>query len=78
MHAIKDMMASLPQFQEEKEIYALHLNMAQECMAFFEKKKLMDVGLVEQTLATGYNENNQLPKNIADTVVRLLDDPALG
>ncbi len=32
LNAIKDMLAGLPQFQELKEAYSLHLSMAQECM----------------------------------------------
>lgn len=46
--AIKDMLAGLPQFQEMKEAYALHLSMAQESMNRFQKFKLPDVASVEQ------------------------------
>ncbi|KAI5801708.1 Sec1 family protein [Peziza echinospora] len=78
LNAIKDMLANLPQFQEMKEAYSLHLSMAQECMSLFEKKKLPDTASVEQTLATGLNENYQAPRNVADQLVRLLDDSAIG
>lgn len=46
--AIKDMMAGLPQFQETKEAYALHLGMAQESMNRFQKFKLADMSSIEQ------------------------------
>ncbi|CAG8974407.1 hypothetical protein HYALB_00010047 [Hymenoscyphus albidus] len=78
LNAIKDMLAGLPQFQELKEAYSLHLSMAQECMNIFEKHKLPDLALVEQTLATGLDEDFRKPKNMADQVVRILDDPSVG
>lgn len=74
LNAIKDMLAGLPQFQELKEAYSLHLTMAQECMNIFQQHKLPDVASVEQTLATGLDEDYKKPKNIAEEVVRLLDD----
>lgn len=48
LNAIKDMIANLPQFQEMKEAYALHLTMAQECMNLFEKRRLTDTASMEQ------------------------------
>ena len=78
LNAIKDMLAGLPQFQELKEAYSLHLTMAQECMNIFQHHKLPDVASVEQTLATGLDENFRKPKNLADQVVRLLDDENIG
>jgi len=77
LNAIKDMLAGLPQFQEMKEIYSLHLTMAQECMNAFQHRKLPDVASAEQTLATGLDEDYRKPKNVLDQVVRLLDDEAI-
>ena len=48
LNAIKDMIAGLPQFQEMKEAYSLHLTMAQKCMEIFQKHKLPDLASVEQ------------------------------
>lgn len=48
LNAIKDMLAGLPQFQEMKQAYSLHLSMAQECMNIFEQRKLADLASVEQ------------------------------
>ena len=48
LYAIRDMMATLPQYQGQKDMYSLHLTMAQECMARFETMKLPDVALLEQ------------------------------
>ncbi|KAH7016915.1 Sec1-like protein [Ilyonectria destructans] len=77
LNAIRDMLAGLPQFQEMKEAYSLHLTMAQECMNIFQKHKLPDVASVEQTLASGLDEDFRKPKNVLDSVVRLLDDESV-
>lgn len=42
------MLAGLSDFQEGKNAYSLHLNMAQECMKFFQERKLLEVSSVEQ------------------------------
>lgn len=42
------MLAGLPQFQEGKEAYSLHLNMAQECVDIFKSHQLLDISSVEQ------------------------------
>lgn len=78
LNAIKDMLAGLPQFQELKEAYSLHLSMAQECMNIFQHRKLPDVASVEQSLATRLDEYYKKPKNLADQVVRLLDDESIS
>lgn len=78
LYAIRDMMATLPQYQGQKDMYSLHLTMAQECMAYFEKKRLPEVALLEQSLSTGFDETGRTPRNAAEALVRLLDDPALN
>ena len=45
---LKDMLANLPQFQTQREQFSLHLDMAQEAMSRFEKKKLSLAAHVEQ------------------------------
>ncbi|EMD95439.1 hypothetical protein COCC4DRAFT_182788 [Bipolaris maydis ATCC 48331] len=74
LNAIKDMIAGLPQFQEMKEAYSLHLTMAQKCMEIFQKHKLPDLASVEQCLATGLDEDYRKPKNMTDQIVRTLDE----
>ena len=77
LNAIKDMIAGLPQFQEMKESYTLHLGMAEKCMDIFQKHKLPDLASIEQCLATGLDEDYRKAKNMADQVVRTLDDEAV-
>ncbi|KAK3677956.1 syntaxin binding protein 1 [Recurvomyces mirabilis] len=74
LNAIKDMLAGLPQFQSQKEAYALHLGMAQESMNMFQKRKLGDLAAIEQVLATGIDQDGQKPKALADQVIRMLDE----
>jgi syntaxin-binding protein 1 len=77
LNQIKDMMAGLSQYQEGKEAYALHLNMAQDAMAIFQKHKLPDLASIEQSLATGLDEDYKKPRNLADQVVRMLDEESI-
>ncbi|KAJ4301447.1 syntaxin binding protein 1 [Kalmusia sp. IMI 367209] len=77
LNAIKDMMAGLPQFQQTKEAYSLNISMAQECMNIFQKQKLPDLASVEQCLATGLDEEFKKAKNMADQVIRTLDEDAV-
>lgn len=60
LSAIKDMMAGLPQFQEMKESYSLHLTMAQEAMNQFQTRKLPDLASVEQVRHLTGNERTKL------------------
>jgi len=47
---MRDMLATLPQFQEMRDQFSLHLNLAEKCMEIFEEKKLLEVGLLEQVI----------------------------
>ena len=47
-------------------------------MNIFQQHKLPDIASVEQTLATGLDEDFRKPKNLADQLVRLLDDENIG
>ena len=48
VNTIKDMLVGLSGFQEGKEGFALHLEMAEKCVKIFQDRKLLDVGSVEQ------------------------------
>ncbi|KAG0131911.1 hypothetical protein HOY82DRAFT_644362 [Tuber indicum] len=62
-------MFSLPQHQGQKDIYSLHLAMAQECTGIFKKKTLPDMALVEQALRTGFDENRYPIKDLSESLV---------
>uniref|UniRef100_A0A060TGB8 ARAD1D22308p n=1 Tax=Blastobotrys adeninivorans TaxID=409370 RepID=A0A060TGB8_BLAAD len=71
---LQDMIAALPMFAEMKERFALHLQMANECMELFQKKDLNAVADVEQTLATGVAADGRKAKGITDEMIELLAD----
>ncbi|PFH51850.1 hypothetical protein AMATHDRAFT_84920 [Amanita thiersii Skay4041] len=73
LNDMKEMLASLPQYQEQREKFSLHLNMAQECMGIFERDKLSLVGNVEQCCATGLTPEGKTPKSLVEEMVPLLD-----
>ncbi|KAF9269115.1 Sec1-like snare protein [Marasmius fiardii PR-910] len=73
LNDMKDMLASLPQYQEQRENFSLHLNMAQECMDKFEKEKLPLIANVEQNCATGATADGKSPKHLVEEMVPLLD-----
>ena len=75
---LKDMLASLPQFQTQREQFSLHIDMAQECMGLFEKHKLNLAANVEQCCATGYTPDGKTPKTIVEEMVPLLDERAVS
>jgi syntaxin-binding protein 1 len=45
---LKDMMAGMHQYQQEKDLYTLHLNMATDCIKAFNQHKLADLAVLEQ------------------------------
>ncbi|CAL1714155.1 unnamed protein product [Somion occarium] len=73
LNDMKDMLANLPQYQEQREKFSLHLNMAQECMDTFERDRLTDVATVEQNCATGLTPEGKTPKTLVEQMVPLLD-----
>jgi syntaxin-binding protein 1 len=73
LNDMKDMLASLPQYQEQREKFSLHLSMAQECMDIFERDKLPVVATVEQNCSTGVTSEGKTPKTLVEEMVPLLD-----
>ncbi|KAF5315993.1 hypothetical protein D9758_015075 [Tetrapyrgos nigripes] len=73
LNDMKEMLANLPQYQEQREKFSLHLNMAQECMGIFERDKLPLVANVEQNCATGVTAEGKSPKHLVEEMVPLLD-----
>ncbi|KAI0339658.1 Sec1-like protein [Trametopsis cervina] len=73
LDAMKDLLANLPQYQEQREKFSLHLNMAEGCMNIFDAKKLANVAMVEQNCATGLTASGSTPKTLVEEMVPLLD-----
>ncbi|KAJ5894228.1 hypothetical protein N7495_005919 [Penicillium taxi] len=77
VNTIKDMLGGLTEFTEGKDAYTLHLSMAEECMKYFQARKLIEVSSIEQSFATGLDENYKKAKNLAAQLVQLLDDDSV-
>ncbi|RIB13678.1 Sec1-like protein [Gigaspora rosea] len=73
LNDMKKMLATLPQFQDMKDKYSVHLNIAQECMNVFENERLPDIATIEQNCATGYTPDGRHPKTLVEDMVPLLD-----
>ncbi|CAG8485741.1 1510_t:CDS:10 [Paraglomus occultum] len=71
LNDMKRMLANLPQFQNMKEKFSVHLGMAQESMSLFDKQKLASIANIEQA-------NGHHPKAIVEDMVPLLDDPVVS
>lgn len=71
---IKNMGLALPGFIEMRDRYSLHINLASECKDIIEKHNLLDLSVLEQTMATGLNSDGSKPKSITDDFVSLLAD----
>jgi syntaxin-binding protein 1 len=74
---LRDMLSSVPQFQEQKGKYTNHINLVQECMGLFGKSKLSELGTIEQNLSTGETAEGTDVKHVEIDMVPLLDDPSI-
>ncbi|KAI8802520.1 Sec1-like protein [Cladochytrium replicatum] len=74
---MKDTLSALPQFQEMKTKFSVHINICQECKQLFERRKLDKIAAVEQDLATGLTADGKPSKNVMTDMVPVLDDPSI-
>ncbi|KAF9101404.1 vacuolar sorting protein VPS33/slp1 [Mortierella sp. GBA35] len=74
LDAIREQMAKLPQFQETKEKYALHMNIVDECFKLTGQNRLVDLSRLEQSLATGQHANGEIPPSFDPEVTTFMDD----
>ncbi|KAF9937959.1 vacuolar sorting protein VPS33/slp1 [Modicella reniformis] len=74
LDAIREQMARLPQFQENKEKFSVHLSIVNECLEYIKNNKLVDISGLEQSLATGQLANGEIPKSFDPEIAVFLDD----
>ncbi|GJJ69118.1 hypothetical protein EMPS_01464 [Entomortierella parvispora] len=74
---IREQMAKLPQFQENKEKFSAHLSILNECMEYIKHNKLVDIAGLEQSLATGQLENGDIPKTFDPEIATFMDDSSV-
>jgi len=53
---------ALPEYREVMSKLSQHMRISHECMSVFTKQNLLDLSELEQTLATGKDENGRSPK----------------
>jgi syntaxin-binding protein 1 len=65
---------ALPEYREVMSKLSQHMHLAHECMGSFRKENLMELSELEQTCATGKDEDGRTPKvtDIIDTAERML------
>ncbi|KAI3636808.1 hypothetical protein MIR68_005075 [Amoeboaphelidium protococcarum] len=74
---LKEMMSAIPQFQELKSKFGLHMAMAQECLALFNRYKLEEIAAVEQDLATGETADGGAVKNVEIALTTVMNEPSI-
>eukprot|EP00557_Chaetoceros_sp_GSL56_P014074 CAMPEP_0176483692 /NCGR_PEP_ID=MMETSP0200_2-20121128/4053_1 /TAXON_ID=947934 /ORGANISM="Chaetoceros sp., Strain GSL56" /LENGTH=637 /DNA_ID=CAMNT_0017880109 /DNA_START=201 /DNA_END=2114 /DNA_ORIENTATION=+ len=58
---------ALPEYQEVLSKLSQHMHISHRCMDIFKKQRLLDISEIEQTLATGKDDEGKSPK-VADMV----------
>ncbi|KAG0315481.1 vacuolar sorting protein VPS33/slp1 [Linnemannia gamsii] len=74
LDAIREQMAKLPQFQETKEKYTLHMNIVDELFKLTGQNRLVDISRLEQSLATGQHADGEIPLSFDPEVTTFMDD----
>lgn len=74
---LRDTMNDMAEFHELKAQYSLHLSVAQECLAVFEQRRLLEVARVEQNMAVGRDADGDPVHDVWAAMVALFDRPSL-
>ncbi|KAF9111852.1 vacuolar sorting protein VPS33/slp1 [Mortierella sp. AM989] len=77
LDAIREQIAKLPQFQENKEKFSVHLSIVNECLEYVKHNKLIDISGLEQSLATGQLASGEIPKSFDPEISVFLDDSSV-
>ncbi|KAG0339587.1 vacuolar sorting protein VPS33/slp1 [Podila humilis] len=71
---LREQMAKLPQFQENKEKFSVHLEIVNGCLEYIQHNRIVDISNLEQSLATGQLANGEIPKSFDPEIAAFLDD----
>ncbi|KAK9463643.1 Sec1-like protein [Lipomyces oligophaga] len=75
---LKQALFTMHGFSEDKERLELHVNMIDSISALFNSMGLHRVTELEQILATGITAEGTIPKGVLNSLVPMLDDPAVS
>lgn len=75
---MREAMQAMPEFFELLTKYALHMAIAGDCMAAFQKRQMMRIAQLEQDLATGFDASGAEAKNVMSTLPPILTDPSVS
>lgn len=77
LNTIRNMLAGMDSYAIGKDKYSLYINMAQECMALFERTNLPATAQIEQNCSTGVTPLGKPPKDVLEAMIPLLDDESI-
>ncbi|KAJ3382670.1 vacuolar sorting protein VPS33/slp1 [Lobulomyces angularis] len=77
LNNMKDTLSALPEFQEMKTKFSLHINICQECKTVFEQRNLNLLAGIEQNLATGETAEGKTVRNGMQDLVPVLYDKSV-
>jgi len=80
MNQMANALKALPEYQEVMSKLSQHMHIAHQCMNIFKKQRLLDLSEIEQTLATGKNDENRSPRlsemvNMIEAQLHATSDP---
>jgi len=78
---LKDMAAvvrAMPEYFELLNKYVTHMTIMGDCMAACKSRQIMEMGAIEQDLATGYDAQGNEAKNAMNRLPPFLEDPNIS
>ncbi|KAK9472996.1 Sec1-like protein, partial [Dipodascopsis tothii] len=75
---LRDVIAGMSGFSKEKDQLSMHFSMTEAISGIFNGTRLAEIAQVEQSCATGLNDEGKPPREVLSLLVPLLDDPQVS